>query len=47
MKEEAYSAQIKSNRYFLGGRVRPLVAWAEGRNRVEYQRSLEEKVILS
>lgn len=43
MKETSCSAQIKSNRYFFSGQVRPLVVWAEGRNRVEYQISPGKK----
>lgn len=31
----------------LGWPCEPLVAWAEGKNRVEYQRSLGKKVALS
>lgn len=43
MKEASCSAQIKSNRYFFSGQVRPLVVRAEGRKRAEYQISLGKK----
>lgn len=45
--KEASSAQVKRDRYFLGGPVRPLVVWVEGRSKARYQRSLEKKVTLS
>lgn len=44
MKGGICSGQIKKDRYFLGGWVRPLVACAEGSNKVEY---LGRKVILT